>query len=318
MIAVRVYEPGGKASEVESGQISRSVGKDECLLWVDVSDPTEDDLSCLEQEFALHPLALEDVRNRHQRPKLEHYPTHAFLVAYTNDLQEVDFFIGPNWVVSVREAEEGHEAWSTETARLRFERTRPDPPTPGFLLYTLLDDLVDGYFIATEKSEDELEDLEERIFAEELPDEESVQQELFNVRRRLVLFRRAVVPLREVLSSLLRGEVKWIDEHTRTYLQDVYDHVLRAVDQVDAQRELMGNAVDAHLAIISNRMNSVMERMTAWGAILLGATLVAGIYGMNFETIPELRWDLGYLWALGLMVTITVVGYRYFRRKGWL
>jgi magnesium transporter len=294
------------------------VGRDDCLLWVEVSEPSEDDLTCLGKEFSLHPLALEDVRNRQQRPKLEHYPTHAFVVAYTSNLQEVDFFIGPNWVVSVCESEGDHGVWSTDNARIRFERTRPDPPTPGFLLYTLLDVLVDGYFGATESSEDELEDLEERIFAEDLPDEHSVQQQLFDVRRRLVLFRRAVVPLREVLSSLLRGEVKWIDEHTRTYLQDVYDHVLRAVDQLDAQRELMGNAVDAHLAIISNRMNMVMERMTAWGAVLLVATLVAGIYGMNFDHMPELHWQFGYLWALGLMATITVVGYRYFKRKDWL
>ena len=318
MIAARAYEPDGQVRELESRDISGSVGKGDCLLWVDVSDPSEDDLSCLGQEFHLHPLALEDVRQRQQRPKLEHYPTHAFLVAYTADLQEVDFFIGPNWVVSVREAVDGREVWSVDNARARFERTRPDPPSSGFLVYVLLDELVDGYFGATDKAEDELEELEDRIFAEQLPDESSVQQQLFNVRRRLLLFRRAVVPLREVLASLLRGEVKWIDEHTVTYLQDVYDHVLRAVDQLDSQRELMGNAVDAHLAIISNRMNSVMKRMTSWGAILLGSTLVAGIYGMNFDHMPELHWRLGYLWALGLMVVITVVGYRYFSRKDWL
>jgi len=318
VIAARAYESDGKILELESHKISGHVGKDGGVLWVDVADPSEDDLGCLGQEFHLHPLALEDVRQHQQRPKLEHYPTHAFLVAYTADLQEVDFFIGPNWVVSVRESTDGREVWSVDNARSRFERTRPDPPTSGFLVYVLLDELVDGYFAATDKAEDELEELEDRIFGEQLPDESAVQQQLFDVRRRLLLFRRAVVPLREVLASLLRGEVKWIDEHTTTYLQDVYDHVLRAVDQLDSQRELMGNAVDAHLAIISNRMNSVMKRMTSWGAILLGSTLVAGIYGMNFDNMPELHWRMGYLWALGLMVVITVVGYRYFRRKDWL
>src|SRR5207248_9436532 len=175
-----------------------------------------------------------------------------------------------------------------------------------------------GYFEATDKAEDELEELEDKIFAEQLAEERAVQQQLFDIRRRLLRFRRAVVPLREVLASLLRGEVKWIDEHTTTYLQDVYDHVLRAVDQLDSQRELMGNAVDAHLAITSNRMNSVMKRMTSWGAILLGSTLIAGIYGMNFIHMPELRWRYGYLYALGLMLTITIVGYRYFKSKDWL
>ena len=317
MIKARAYERGD-VREVPSHEISGAVGKDDCFLWVDVSDPNDEDLTCLGEQFTLHPLALEDVRNRQQRPKLEHYPTHAFLVAYTSELQEVDFFIGPSWVISVRESEDGHRAWSVDNARLRFERTCPDPPTSGFLVYVLLDELVDGYFDATEKAEDELEELEDRIFSEQLPNERSVQQQLFDVRRRLLLFRRAVVPLREVLASMLRGEVKWIDEHTTTYLQDVYDHVLRAVDQLDSQRELMGNAVDAHLAIISNRMNGVMKRMTSWGAILLGSTLVAGIYGMNFDHMPELHWRFGYLWAIGLMIVITLIGYWYFSRKDWL
>src|SRR5207302_7412629 len=128
-----------------------------------------------------------------------------------------------------------------------------------------------------------------------------VQERLFDIRRSLLVFRRSVVPLREVISALLRREVPWIDDPTVIHLQDVYDHVLRAIDLVDGQRELMGNAVDAHLAIISNRMNEVMKKMTSWGAILLGSTLVAGIYGMNFN-IPELKWRYGYPYAIGLMV----------------
>jgi magnesium transporter len=315
----RVYS-GGEPEEIDPSQISDVLGKPDQLLWVDVVAPTEDDLARLQDEFELHPLAMEDVRERHQRPKLEHYPTHCFLVAYTAGLQEVDLFLGANWLISVREesASGSGGVWSVDDARARFERTRPDHPSAGFLLYVLLDQLVDGYFSATDAAEDKLEDLEDRIFAEQLPDERAVQQELFDVRRRLLLFRRAVVPLRDVLAAMLRGEVKWIDESTSTHLQDVYDHVLRAVDLLDGQRELMGNAVDAHLAIISNRMNSVMKKMTSWGALLLGSTLVAGIYGMNFEHMPELKWRYGYAYALGLMVAITVVGYRYFKNKDWL
>ncbi len=317
MIKALVYR-NGRSDEVSDTEISKHVGAEKRLLWVDVADPTEADLECLEKEFGLHPLAMEDVRQRQQRPKLEHYPTHAFVVAYTAELQEVDFFIGPGWLISVRESDGGGPTWSLDEARTRFDRSRPDPPTPGFLLYVLLDVLVDGYFGAVDAVEDQLEDLEDQIFAERLADEQAMQKALFGVRRRLVLFRRAVVPLREVVSSLLRGEVKWIDEHTVTYLQDVYDHVLRAVDQVDAQRELLGNAVDAHLAIISNKMNQVMKTMTSGGAILLLSTLVAGIYGMNFDHMPELHWRYGYAYALGLMVLITVFGFRYFRRKNWL
>ena len=168
-------------------------------------------------------------------------------------------------------------------------------------------------------AENKLEELENRIFdTERVPDESAIQQELFEVRRRLLFFRRAVVPLREVLNMMLRREVKWVDDATAVHLQDVYDHVLRAIDLIDGQRELMGNAVDAHLAIISNRMNYVMKKMTSWGAIILGSTLVAGIYGMNFKHMPELNWQWGYAWALGLMATITIVGYWYFSRKDWL
>jgi magnesium transporter len=316
MIHVRWYQTGA-VKELDPSQISDVVDEQQCVLWVDVCDPTEDDLACLQEEFSLHPLAIEDVRHRHQRPKLEQYPSHAFIVAYTAAIHEVDFFLGRTWLISVRQTTED-PAWSIEGARSRFERTCPDPPTSSFLLYVLLDEVVDGYFEATERSEDELEQLEDRIFAEDLPDERTIQQELFDVRRNLLLFRRAVVPLREVVQSLLRGQVSWVDDITKTHLQDVYDHVLRAVDQLDSQRELMGNAVDAHLAIIGNRMNGVMKKMTSWGAILLGSTLVAGIYGMNFDRMPELHWRFGYLWAIGLMVGITLLLYGYFSRKDWL
>jgi magnesium transporter len=316
VIAVRSYQEDG-SREVDPTQISALVNSN-CLLWVDVHKPSEADLECLQDEFDLHPLAMEDVRVHHQRPKLEKYPTHAFLVAYTADLQEVDLFIGPTWVISVRETDAAGHCWSLDDARARFERTHPREPDVGFLVYILLDHLVDGYFDATDAAEENLETLEDRIFGEQLHDERAVQQELFNIRRRLLLFRRAVVPLREVVGALLRKEVQWIDDDDVVLLQDVYDHVLRAIDLLDGQRELMGNAVDAHLAIISNRMNSVMKKMTSWGAILLGSTLVAGIYGMNFHHMPELSWEFGYEWALGLMIAITVLGYWYFRRKDWL
>jgi len=318
VISARVYRAGGHR-DVDSAGISHAVLEDDGLLWVDVVDPSDDDLECLQREFGLHPLAIEDVRHRFQRPKLEQYPTHTFIVAYTSKLQEVDFFVGPSWVITVREADATGDTWSADVARSRFERTRPEECGPGFLIYVLLDELVDGYFDATDAAEDRLEDLENRIFdTGRVPDESAIQQELFDVRRQLLFFRRAVVPLREVLNMMLRREVKWVDDATAVHLQDVYDHVLRAIDLIDGQRELMGNAVDAHLAIISNRMNSVMKKMTSWGAILLGSTLVAGIYGMNFKHMPELGWGFGYAWALGIMATITVVGYWYFSRKDWL
>jgi magnesium transporter len=309
---------GGDIKEIDPADISEIVGDPDRLLWVDLLDPDDNDLECIQGEFSLHPLAIEDVRHKFQRPKLETYPTHSFLVAYSADFAEVDLFIGPTWVVSVRESHKGAEPWSIQSARERLARPQPEPLSVGFLVYVLLDTLVDGYFDAADRSEDVLEALEERIFDEERHDERTIQEELFEARRVLVRFRRAVVPLRDVVSSLMRREVPWVDDRTAVHLQDVYDHVLRVTDLLDARRELMGNAVDAHLAIISNHMNGVMKKMTSWGAILLGATLVASIYGMNFSHFPSLGWEFGLLWALGLMGAVTLVGYRFFRRKDWL
>ena len=316
MIAVHHYE-NGQVKEFDASDISKLVD-DPHLLWVDVANPSEDDLQRLQQEFSLHPLAMEDVREHHQRPKLEKYPTHAFIVVYSSDLQEVDIFIGPTWVITVRETDGDGEAWSLANARARFDRTHPEQCDVGYLVYVLLDEIVDGYFDQTDRAEERLEELENMIFSEQTQNETEVQQTLFDVRRRLVKFRRAIVPMREVVASLLRKEVDWIEDHDVVLLQDVYDHVLRAIDLLDSGRELMGNAVDAHLAIISNRMNSVMKKMTSWGAILLGSALIAGIYGMNFKNMPELRWQFGYGFAIGLMVLITLVGHWYFKKKDWL
>jgi magnesium transporter len=296
----------------------RAYNAGDSLRWLDVVDPTDDEFARLERDFQLHPLALEDARQHGQRPKLEQYPSHAFLVVKSKELAEVDIFFGPDWIVSVRERSPEGDVCSLDGARARFERTKPDCATVGFLLYTILDEIVDGYFDATDDAEDRLEALEDGIFAEVPGNERDIQAQLFTIRRELLLFRRSVVPLREVVGALLRREVEWIDPETVVHLQDVYDHVLRAIDLLDSQRELMGNAVDAHLAIISNRMNQVMKRMTSWGAILLGSTLIAGIYGMNFRHMPELHWRYGYAFALSLMVVITAGGYIWFRRKDWL
>ena len=318
MITVRTYR-GGKAQEHDDPSVIGSLaGGADGLLWVDLVDPSEDDLTCVQEQFDLHPLALEDVRKHHQRPKIEQYPTHSFVVAYSADLQEVDFFVGKHWLVTVREHDEEGRTWDDAGARTRFERLTPEVATVGFLLYVLLDELVDGYFTAADAAENELEDVEEQIFEATGSAATEVHERLFAVRRRLVSFRRIVVPLRDVVQELLRGDVDAIDGAARVHFQDVYDHVLRVVDQLDAHRELVGNAVDANLTMMSNRMNEVMKRMTSWGAILLGSTLIAGIYGMNFEHMPELRWTYGYAFAIGTMILLTFVGYRYFKRKDWL
>lgn len=290
------------------------------FVLVDVVDATDDDLARIADAFHLHPLAMEDARKHGQRPKLERYPTHAFVVAYSGRLAEVDVFVGPTWAVVVRGPGPDGAPWDITPALERFVRVDGDRPDMGTFLYVLLDEIVDGYFDAIDDTEDLLEALEDRIFDETRADtdERAIQQELYEVRRKLLAFRRAVVPVRDVVGALLRREVPWVDGEALVRLQDVYDHVLRAIDLVDAGRELMGNAVDAHLAIISNRVNRVMKTMTSWGAILFSASLIAGIYGMNFERMPELSWTWGYPLALATMLATTVVLVWWFRRRDWL
>ena len=188
----------------------------------------------------------------------------------------------------------------------------------GTIVHAILDDIVDGYFTALDASEEGIEVLEEAVFGDEMGEVE-IQQKLFDIRRELVGFRRKVVPLREVLAALLRGEVAG---HRRAdacaACKTCTTTCCAPSTPIDSHRELMGNAVDAHLAIISNRMNEVMKLMTSWGALLLGSTLIAGIYGMNFQHMPELGWEYGYPFALGLMVLMTILGWWYFRRRDWL
>ena len=317
MIGAVVFS-GGDARAIDPAAISEEVGANAALLWVDLLDATGAELECVQQEFSLHPLALEDASKHGQRPKLERYPDHAFVVAYGADLAEVDLFLGPSWLVTVRDRGRDGQPWDPAAAIDRFRKSGPLETTPGYLIYVVLDDLVDDYFARAERVEDELEALEEQIFSEDAPREQEVQRSLYGLRRELLAFRRRVVPMREVVGEILRREVEWIDDVALTHFQDVYDHLLRAVDQLDSQRELMGNAVDAHLAIISNHMNEVMKKMTSWGAILLGSALIAGIYGMNFAHMPELRWQYGYPAALGSMAVLTAVLYRFFSRRDWL
>ncbi len=314
--AVTVYDASGARPLDDPGEISVVVKADDTVVWVDLIDPTDDEFECLREEFELHPLAIEDAYKHGQRPKLEQYPTHAFLVAYSKDLAEVDLFVGPNWLISVRERNDEGQLWPLDAVGARIGRG--GTVRLGQVVYTLLDELVDGYFEANDAFEDRVEAFEASILTDQLGDDGVVQSELLELRRRLVEFRRVVLPLRDVVVALRRGELDWVDETTALHLQDVADHVVRAIDGIDSQRELVGNAVDAHLAMMSNRMNQAMKRVTSWGAILLGSTLIAGIYGMNFEHMPELKWRYGYPFALGLMVVMTLLGYRVSKRRDWV
>ncbi|MGZ4681901.1 MAG: magnesium/cobalt transporter CorA [Acidimicrobiales bacterium] len=324
MLSATAFHDDGTSTAVDDpATISDFLHDGGGVLWVDAVDPSEDELQRIQDEFSLHPLAMEDLRHPGQRPKVERYDTHAFLVAYASDgdprhLSELNIFIADGWMISVRRSFKGDECIDMLDVAKRFERTREGHNTVGFLLYTILDAVVDTYFDALDNTEDQLETIESRIFETIGRTEAVLQHDLLALRRELLLFRRRVVPLRDVLQVILRQEVHPVGEDAQRYFQDVLDHILRVTDTLETQRELLGNAVDAHLAVVNNHMNDIMKKMTSWGAILFGAALISGIYGMNFDNMPELRWHFGYYGALGSMLLLTVGLYTWFKRKGWL
>ena len=317
-IVARTFESDGTTHLHDPADISEIVERTSDLVWVDAVDARSDDFACLAREFGLNSLAVEDAQEHGQRPKLEHYANHSFVVAYSTEMAEVDLFIGPTWLITVRERNPEGQVSHIDAMRKRFERAAPERTTVGHLVYVVLDELVDGYLDRTDQMEDEVEAIEEWIILDQVDDPQETARQLLHLRRDLLHFRKVVLPLRDVVTRLQRGEVESIDLIAREQLQDVADHVFRVVDHLDQQRELIANAVDAHQALMANRMNQVMKRMTSWGAILIASTLIAGIYGMNFEHMPELGWKYGYAWALGLMAVTTLAGYKYFKKKDWL
>ena len=287
------------------------------VAWTDVVDPTAEELESLDAKYGLGDRTFDEARRRAARPTMQRFGDHAYVVAFSGALAEIDMYVGDSWFITVRLHDDDGREWDPSVAAERIRRLGPGV-TSGMMLATVVEELVDGYFDSTDQLEDQLETIEDRIFGEPLQAERQVQAELFTVRRELLQLRRAVVPLREVISALLRKEVQWVDGEALIVLRDTFDKLLRAVDLVDELRELVGNAVDAHLAVMSHQMNLVMKQLTAWGSIVFGATLIAGIYGMNFRHMPELSWWFGYPMALGMMGVMSFVLYRVFKRRDWL
>jgi magnesium transporter len=293
----------------------RSYGE---VLWIDIVDPSDVELGEAAQRFQLNERTFDEAHRRAARPMMHRYPDHAYLVAFSASLAEIDMYLGPTWLVTVRRHNEGGREWDPGTTIDRFERRSGQTPSASVLLLTVIDVLIDDYFDRTDAIEDQVEVVEDDIFDDTPHVEREIQAKLFSLRRELLQLRRVVMPLREVLGAINRRELPWVDEEALVIARDLYDRMLRVVEVVDEQRELLGNAVDAHLAVMSNQMNLVMKQLTAWGSIVFGATLIAGIYGMNFQHMPELEWYLGYPMALGMMGVLSAVLFRLFRRRDWL
>ena len=290
------------------------------IVWVDVSDPTSLDFDNLARQFGFHPLSIEDCRHQHQRPKVEEFPGYYFIVLYEaalNDLGrlqlgELGIFLGGNYLVTVH----SEPIRAIETAeRLWHSWTDLAERGTGLLSYLLIDAVVDDYLPLLDTVSDRMDTLEDRIFADFQA--ESLE-EIFRIKKELLLLRRAVTPLRDVFNTLLRREQPIFSRETHTYFQDVFDHLIRVADTIDTLRDMIGSMMDAYLSISGNRMNLIMKRLTSIATILMSVTLVAGIYGMNFDYMPELKWRYGYVGALLSMLVVGLAIYSHFRRIKWL
>jgi magnesium transporter len=305
--------PSANISELR--QVERNV------IWADVSDPTSSDFEELAEEFGFHHLSIEDCRNEHQRPKVEEYAGYYFIVLYEAELvdggkrlelRELNIFLGKNYLVTVH----SRPIRALETAkRLWHEWLDRSDLGSGVIAYLLIDAIVDDYLPLLDVLSDHMDDLEDSIFGEWRSE---VIEEIFLVKKKLLYLRRAVTPLRDVFNTLLRREQPIFPRDTHLYFQDVYDHLIRVADTIDTLRDMLSSTMDAYLSVSGNRMNKIMKRLTSISTILMSVTLIAGIYGMNFVFMPELRWRYGYVGALTSMVGIGVALYVYLKKVDWL
>lgn len=292
------------------------------VVWIDLEGPAEAELEALRAAFGFHALTLEDCLHHHQRPKIEHYDGHSFMVLYAFEpedgpqgdwvARELMLFLGERFVVSIHPG-------PCPAIPLAGERWRPLPgleqEAAAYLAYLIIDAAVDTYFPRTEALTDRLEDLENAIVD---GSSHGVLSAVMQLKRQTLAVRRLVTPLRDIFLSLMRGPGSHFGTATYAYYQDVLDHLLRITDNLDIQRDVLASAVDLHMSAMANRTNETMKKLTVASTILMTCALIAGIYGMNFKVLPELSWQHGYYWALGLMVGASAVLLGLFRWRGYV
>ncbi len=319
MIRTRLYRDG-RATD-EDGPLDDAVGRtdeERVFVWVDVEEPTAEDLGALSDVLGLHPLIADDIAERRQRPRVERVGDHIFIVLRAgsadpdDDRSELQGIVGRRYLVTIHAPNV-----SVEPSAARWER-QPELLDAAFAAYVLLDDTVGGYLSAIDRLEDRVDEAEDRVFSEESgAADPGLQRELFDLKRQAVHLRRAVSPLREGV-ELLQSLPSAASSEVAPYLRDVMGHVIRVVELADGIRDVVTSLLEVRVAQAANRMNDAMKKMSAWAGIVLVPTLIAGIYGMNFREMPELGWGLGYPFALALMAGSALGLYLVFRRRGWL
>lgn len=319
----RVYRQGRLEAEgFPIAQVSDFLAEDGTMVWVDLCGPTVDELHTLAAELGLHELAVEDAFGPHQRPKLDHYATHLFLACHavsvdeaTAELQisEIDTFIGDRWVITVRK----ENGFDMQQVFDRCDRVSDLAHTGvAFVVYAMLDVLLDGYFDTVEAFDEYYDDISDSIFSER-PLQPPQQKHWFQMRQALIRFHRIVFPLREAISSLIRREHDLVSVDIHPYYQDLYDHVLRITESTDSLRDLVSTIVETNLSLRDYRQNQVMKKVTSWAAIIAVPTLVTGFYGMNVR-FPGIATQWGTGVAVVVMVVASTVLYLQFKARDWL
>ncbi len=320
LINCAVYQDGKRIGDITPAEIAENVDREDRLVWVALQDPTAEELEAMRLAFRLHPLAVEDAGKGHQLPKVEEYGESLFVVLHTVETAgeelvtgDVSVFVGPNYVLSVR----SRTRQGFADVRARCER---EPELlrlgPAYVLYALMDAVVDRYFPVIVALEAELERVEGRIFAGG-PARATVEA-LYDLKQKIAVLQHAVRPLQEATGKLHGGRVPQMCMKTQDYFRDVYDHLQRISQSLDNLRDMVSTAMSVSLSLITLAENETTKRLAAYGALVAVPTMVAGIYGMNFAHMPELQWAGGYPFALGLMVVLDVLLFIRLRRVGWL
>jgi magnesium transporter len=316
------YQDGQKLADIDKRQISDYLKKPGCFVWVALADPTQEELAEMQEEFDLHELAVEDARHGHQRPKIEEYGDSLFVVLHTVEftptdeikIGEVDIFVGRNYVLSVRSRTER----GFKEVRARAER---DPELlkygSGYVLYALMDAVVDRYFPVLDAIESELERVEEHLFQEGASPRENIEA-LYYVKQQLTTLRHATGPAQEHAGKLFGGRVPFACHGLTEYFRDVYDHLARINQAIDAARDTTNTAIQVALAMVNMGHGEITKSLAAYAALVAVPTMIAGVYGMNFEHMPELKWTFGYPLSIAAMVGIDTFLFFRFRKAGWI
>ena len=273
--------------------------------------------------YGFHPLIIEDILNSDQRPKIEDFGDYIYIVlkmlnldSRTNNIisEQISLILGPNFVISFQEGHEG-DVFNPVRERLRTGKGKVRKMGADYLAYSLIDSIVDNYFIILEKLGEKIESLEERLVTNPTG---NVLREIHNLKREMLFLRKSVWPLREVISTMAKGESSLIHPSTGIYLRDIYDHTIHVVDTIETFRDMVSGMLDIYLSSMSNRMNAVMKVLTIIATIFMPLTFLAGVYGMNFKHMPELEWKFGYPMIVLVMLIVAVIMLFFFRKKKWL